>query len=161
MDPGLLFGIALLVLTLVGVAIALIATWASGQIQWKRTPSWNVKYIAELPFKPEHLDNALTLAVSKLRPVWPLTATTLVAHNTKFIVQPVPEWTDIWGRKIAGSSSGQVVTVGSDLAALCHELAHRCEWELDGRTDDAHVSWTSRGIHAAIDQYAAELKGVL
>ena len=112
-------------------------------------------------FKPEQLDAALTLAVSKLRPIWPIAVTTLVAHNTKFIVQPVPAWVDIWGRKIAGSSSGSIVTLGFDLAALCHELAHRCEWELEGRTADAHASWTSRGIHAANDAFAAELKGVL
>ena len=161
MDPGIIFGVALLGLALVGVGVALVAAHFNSQLKWKQTSTWHVRYHANEGFNPAQLDSAITLAIAKLRPVWPTTVTTLIAVNTKFIVNVVPEWTDIWGRRVAGESLGDTVTVGSDLAALCHELAHRCEWELDKKTDDSHASWGSRGIFAAVDAYAAELKGVL
>jgi hypothetical protein len=56
---------------------------------------------------------------------------------------------------VAGLSSGTTIDVGRDLAALCHELAHTCEYLEGGRAkqDDAHTTWGKRGIQRAVDEF--------
>ena len=70
-------------------------------------------------------------------------------------------WGDNWGRKVAGlDPPGAEVLVGRNLAALCHELAHQCEFVLNRVIDDAHAGWEAKGVFAAIDEYAAVLNAL-
>jgi hypothetical protein len=49
------------------------------------------------------------------------------------------------------------VTVGNTLWGLCHELAHLCEVHLEKEVDVGHITWSARGIWAAVAQYEASL----
>ena len=75
----------------------------------------------------------------------------------KISVRPTLKWISE-GKLVAGQTNTAmgVVEVGSDLAALAHELAHVCEFKLQGFTDDAHKTWASRGLTWAEKEY---LKG--
>lgn len=72
-------------------------------------------------------------------------------------VKDTKSWHDTAGQKVAGQQAGRVLYVGIDLAALCHELAHLCDAELDKRVEYDHASWTQRGIFTAVNEYEAWL----
>ena len=152
MDPGLIFGIVLVVLTLVGVTVALIVTWSRGRIAWKTGP-YGVQWTGPEGFDVNRLAVAMDRALDTLSAVWPREKVLLALAASKVIVNPEPAWVDIWGRKVGGLTVGDIVFVGSDLAALAHELAHRCEYVLEGKVDEDHALWLSRGIFAALDKY--------
>lgn len=74
--------------------------------------------------------------------------------GTRCAVHFSTKWRDaITGQWVAGTALQGEVRVGSDLAALCHELVHVCQ-ERAGLIDEAHASWTPE-IYAAIERYEA------
>ena len=74
--------------------------------------------------------------------------------GTRIAVHFAEKWRDaITGQWVAGTALHGEVRVGSDLAALCHELVHVCQ-ERAGLIDEAHASWTPE-IYAAIERYEA------
>lgn len=156
MDPGLIFGLVLLVLTLVGAGVAIEVSYARSRPKWQLTTRLRVEYMASAGFDSLVLDAALHRAAEALAgvPGWSPVEVIRVMKTVGFIVQPIPVWTDIWGRRIAGMYMGGVIYVGSDLASLAHELAHAYEAIVLGKTDDAHGSWAANGVFKAIDQYA-------
>ena len=81
-----------------------------------------------------------------------------VAAKQQIKVEATPAWTDRWGRHVGGTSAFGTLQVGSDLAALCHELAHACETEWTGTTDESHATWQQNGIQRAIDSYESGVK---
>ena len=77
------------------------------------------------------------------------------------IVVQADSWVDpASGVRIAGYSDFSL-TVGRDLSALCHELAHLCESTIDRIVDETHSRWASDGTHAAIGRYEAWLASSL
>lgn len=74
--------------------------------------------------------------------------------GARFAVNFSTKWRDnVSGQMVAGTALNGEVRVGSDLAALCHELVHVCQ-ERAGLIDEAHASWTPE-IYAAIERYEA------
>lgn len=61
--------------------------------------------------------------------------------------------------KVAGQLMGHWIIVGSDLAALAHELAHLRDMELGGNKArleteaEAHARWLEDGTRARLDAY--------
>lgn len=157
MDPGLILGIVLLVLTFVAAGVALLVAYLRSRPKWQVTTRLRVEYMAPQGFDSLRLDAALHNAAEALAgvPGWSAVELIRVMKTVGFIVNPVPVWTDIWGRRVAGLYSGGVIFVGSDLASLAHELAHAYESIVLGKTDDNHSNWGTNGVFKAIDQYAA------
>lgn len=157
MDPGLIFGLVLLVLTLCGAGIAVLVSYLRSKPKWQVTTRLRVEYMAPLGFDSLVLDAALHRATQALAsvPGWSPVELIRVMKTVGFIVNPDPVWTDIWGRRVAGLYSGGVIFVGSDLAGLAHELAHAYETLVFGVTDENHAGWATNGVFKAIDQYAA------
>lgn len=65
------------------------------------------------------------------------------------------------GESVAGEAYVETNTlkIGSDFAALCHEIGHLIEYRKTGIIDGAHVGWTKNGFLTAIDAYAAWRSG--
>jgi hypothetical protein len=80
-----------------------------------------------------------------------------VADEVRIYVVATESWLNLGGKPVAGEQLLEVLYVGPSLAALCHELAHRCEEVLDKRADYAHAGWTENGIRAALAEYDAWL----
>jgi len=80
--------------------------------------------------------------------------------DVRIFVMPENEWTDDWGRRVAGLQNDRNIVVGRDFAALCHELAHRHETLVHGPqpvNQKDHAHWAERGYNAAVDEYHAWL----
>ena len=73
-------------------------------------------------------------------------------------VRPVVRW-DNGGQTVAGLcfTDVRLIVVGCDLAALCHELAHLVQFDVESR--EGHDAWDVRGITSAVDAWQAWLKG--
>lgn len=102
---------------------------------------------------------ALELALVKLQRVWPAERLNAVLGNVHIAVMAQPTWVNAAGVKVAGEAFPGVcaVTVGSDLKALAHELAHLMESGMGRIPKEDHAAWGPSGIQAAVDAYEAEL----
>jgi hypothetical protein len=176
----------ILVLAVVCAGLA-VSIWSWWQMfgGWKLLHPWNsgVQYKVsglESATAQEDIYDALSFALAQLwwehgrnqYNAWRWLAINLPEiSKLKIYVRSTPAWSD-GGRKVAGILNGNVITVGSDLAALCHELAHFLRRELDGvdlQAADAlplaeqheHLFWQTNGIQTAIDNYTVWLKGVV
>jgi hypothetical protein len=163
-----------------------VSIWSWWQMfgGWKPLHPWSsgVQYKVsgyESAAVQEDIYHALSFALAQLwleyghgrNDAWARLGTNLPEiSKLKIYVRDTPTWND-GGRKVAGMLNGNVITVGSDLAALCHELAHFLRRKLDGvdlQAADAlplaeqheHLFWQTNGIQAAIDNYTVWLKGV-
>ena len=79
-----------------------------------------------------------------------------VAMNVTVAVQPTADWKTDWSeKKVAGMTLGRELVVGVTLGALCHELAHLCELEIDGAIESDHAQWEAKGIQRASNEFEA------
>jgi hypothetical protein len=107
------------------------------------------------------LKECLLLAIGALNAVWSTTNMYALLDGVHVNVMTSPTWSDPFtGRTIAGQSlpSSKTVVVGSDYAALAHELAHVIEAGPGRLGFEDHASWASSGIQAAVDKYEGQLK---
>jgi hypothetical protein len=80
----------------------------------------------------------------------------LVAKGLTF-PNPAAETNVGQASELHGSYKGYGVRVGSDLAALCHELGHRILECATGDMDAYHRSFKAVGLTAAIEEYSVWL----
>lgn len=114
-----------------------------------------VKVLGRGPVEP--VVSALTHACNALRAVWPDDQLHALLDGTFVIVMPSERWYQITsGRNVAGECipGQQTINIGSDYAALAHELAHMMEAG-PGRlpVNENHEGWSKNGIEAAIQSY--------
>jgi hypothetical protein len=110
---------------------------------------------------PERVSEALQAAARAMAKVWPAQAVMSVVKGCAVFVRAEDvSWPDGTGRMVAGQLIGHTLEVSRNLSALAHELAHLLRRELDGRFEDEHEGWGSRGIDAAVKEYQAWLTGV-
>lgn len=72
-------------------------------------------------------------------------------------IMSTPSWRDYWSsnKNVAGlDPAGDAIVVGSDLAALLHELAHQYQDVVDGFVDYEHLGWMANGIRKAEEEFA-------
>jgi hypothetical protein len=154
------FGVCLFLVILAAGARLLYVYWQRFVLQWKPLPGFNGAWYVGHENGPvarvDVLTAAYAWALERLARIWP--DARRACDGVRVKVMPTPEWHDVWQRKIAGDEAGEYVTVGSDFAALLHELAHLVELRLDGVVDAAHAGWAAKGIRAAEDDFAAWLK---
>lgn len=150
----------------VGGLVAFLAwKWRVSKIPFKPMPSGvGVYFIANgfSPVTPQLVDGALQASMRAMSKVWPAQAVRTVAEKCAVFVRTEEvSWADGTGRMVAGQLIGHTLEVSRNLSALAHELAHLLRRELDGRFDEEHDGWASRGIDAAVKEYQAALSGLL
>lgn len=154
---------------LIGGGIALVALALTTRLLFlKVRGAWHplglseaegVLYQAAGELEPARLARAYRAAVQCLVELgpWDEVAVKWALRDVRIYVHRTPAWRDAWGRKVAGSQAGPDIQVGSDLLALCHELAHRCEEVIVGRVDAAHAKWATSGLHSVVARFHQEL----
>lgn len=140
----------LFVLTATGFAV-----WKAVRVanQFKPLPGWPMASCAAPDGVPlGRVSDAIGMSIVLLKEFrgWDVRE---VAERCNYIVMQADEWTDRFGRKVAGTAMPGCVQVGRNLAAMCHELAHAYELAKDGRTDESHEAWQTNGVQRAIDEY--------
>ena len=80
-------------------------------------------------------------------------------RGLRVMVRPEVRWA-YGSQTVAGLTfvEDRSLIVGCDLAALCHELAHLVQWDVEGREEYGHETWTLRGVTQAVDAWQAWLK---
>lgn len=161
MTPAAAIAVACLLAAIV-VAIA-IAAWRLSraiQIDWVRLEHYrHAWFSAPVGFDWTRLVPAMHRAESELAEftTWTPEQVAFVLDDVRVLVRPDSTWIDGWGRSVGGVQSGGAVEVGSDLSALCHELAHVCQLRINGTTDPLHATWGECGIWAADNAFRAWL----
>lgn len=157
MTPALV-GVALLALMAAIVTPLMLAAYRRSRVEWLGVPHRPYRWhsIEGSTVKAEQVGAAVDAALLALHPCFAPTTLMRAAERVHVSVQRVAAWhSPQHGVEVAGITAGYVLVVGSDLASLCHELAHLCE-ELEGQGHDtAHGTWGPRGIDAACDKYDA------
>ena len=153
-----LFGVGLLVLVLGGAAAIMIPAYLRQRVDWKRVPGTPYQFTTLTPLDPSVLRDAIIAAFAALRAHSDFSPDVLMAtgQHLRVSVQRVNQWqSPAHGGTVAGVATGTTIYVGRDLKALCHEIAHACEFIEggEGRVDGAHATWTKRGIFRAVDEY--------
>lgn len=160
MDMDIAIGIVTIALISALVSWSAI-TWSKARIRWRSLfpyggdRSWG--YSAMMPYAdPGVLVSSIKLSQQALskHTKWRLQQIETACRNIHIYVMEDNSWTDRWGRKVAGLQMGYIIYVGKDLGALCHEIAHLCELEIDGEIDEKHETWEGDGINAAVSEYA-------
>lgn len=149
-----------LVLAIAGAAVLLVARFkAATTVDWRPLGLDQVQVSTPPGLDTDRLVAALAKAKVCLCSVWDAARVQAALADVKIRVEPEPAWF-VGGSKVAGVADPDagVVTVGRDLSALCHELAHVAQWRIDRRREDAHVGWVANGIEAATGVYLAWLK---
>lgn len=151
-------GLLLVVLGVVGVVIYFKLNQVTRLADaWKPLPPPYERTLAIVapPQTPENVREALALAQAYLALNGPWKAKEIVAvvETLSVVVNASNDWVDSAGRKVGGQEYFRTVAVGQDLSALCHELAHVCEFVLVGRVDVDHVTWAANGITKADEAY--------
>lgn len=149
-------GLTLLVVVLILAAALIVPVALHQRVEWKRTAN-GYQYHSLEPIAEAVLDRCIVEAFVCLREtdIMPSTLAQL-ATALRVVVQKVDTWhSPQHGAVIAGLSQGTTIYVGRDLASLCHEMAHACEFIEGGRgkQDDAHETWAWRGFLRAVDRY--------
>lgn len=124
-------------------------------------------YVGEV--NPLALGLAVNQALELLVRLGPWPRETLFGRLTS--VEPVLsiQKTNLWfnsaGQKVGGETVGNVLRVGKDLSALCHELAHLSQMVSLGITDHSfdpktgkHPGWDKSGLDQADQAYRSWLK---
>jgi len=149
--------IVLLVAVLGGAVAVMVPAYLRQRIPWKRTPS-GFRYHALGAVDPHRIDVNARVAFQLLREYTDLAPSTIDA--TRIALHVLVQKTNVWesplhGGNVAGVTSGTTIGVGVNLAALCHEIAHACEFIEGGadRQDTKHLTWEKRGIQRAVDEY--------
>lgn len=142
----------------------MVPAYLRQRIPWRRTPAGVTFHSVSGALSPATLDFAVLHAFLYLREDSNFSPATLDAARSalRVIVQRNNQWSSpLHGSNVAGLTSGVTVDVGSNLAALCHEIAHVCEFLEGGRAaqDDRHATWERRGIQRAVDEFEALISG--
>lgn len=159
MSPTVIVAVALFIAFLITALIISVVAIIKHRIAWVPVPQWpDVQYVAPPDVPGERVRAAYELARLCL-----MSETTygpdvvMRATSSLFIiVKQSDSWVDAWGRSVAGLQEGDWLSVGHNLAGLCHEMAHLVE-EYAGSPDPSHLNWRSRGVYTAIDLYEARL----
>jgi hypothetical protein len=154
--------IILLVLVLGSAGTAVYFAWRDAVPSWELFQS---RYVTANRIVPKdfslselaRFEFALDLAVDSLSAVWSHERIATLASTHHYLVVAFPTWKNLAGVTVGGELDGDVLKVGRDLSALCHELAHACQREFDHVIDEHHQSWPGRGITAADDAYRSAL----
>jgi hypothetical protein len=148
-------GVALLIVGLVGFAAYRYKV--ASTVEWRPLEGYykGAVWYSQAEKDPKFVLAAMQQAETQLiaHTKWTAANLALVGHAVQLYIMEKATWTDGWGRPVAGLQSNHVLVVGSDLAALCHELAHLCEKIVDQTEDAEHASWQDSGIFAAINAY--------
>ncbi len=162
----------LVIITASVIALALASIgirWALAQPKFKPLPGYpSVVYVAQgHETDPMKLRDAYELAVRALATyAFPesrgqdaavVTLSFSLLGDVRIFVMPENEWTDDWGRRVAGLQNERNIVIGRDYAALCHELSHRLEVLMFGPppvSEAEHTHWAKRGFNAAVEFYA-------
>ena len=107
---------------------------------------------------PDQIAIALREAINCLYDAgpWSVPETNDNLTGLRILVRAETEWTDAYGRRVAGLTypTDGIVVVGRDLAALCHELTELLYWRLEGQEEWHGREWPGRaGIEAACAAY--------
>lgn len=143
---------------LVVVSVLMVGAYLRQRIEWKRAPgvAWRWAAVDGASVDESRLVGAVESAWVSLSLNKCFSASVLLkaAEVLHVCVQRVPKWhSPQHGGEVAGVTSGHVIYVGSDLASVCHELAHVCEFLESGTYDFAHQTWADRGIQRAVDEW--------
>lgn len=158
MSPGAVVFVAGLLVAIVGaIALMVVRFTVATKIDWRPLGIDAVQVYTPPGLDTDKLIAALAKAKVCLCAVWDPARIQAVTRDLKIYVHAEKVWIDGWGRKVAGISTGDAVEVGSDLSALCHELAHVLQRRLDNRVEEGHVGWMANGIEAAVSAYLAWL----
>ena len=156
----MILGIILGVLALAGSGVAVwLGIKNTYRDPWMRPIPGHASttgYQAPPGFDARRIGWALTNAINQLGvwTRWRSDQIAKVASNVTVTVRSGAEWKTDWSdKKVAGMTLGRELVVGSTLAALCHELAHLCEAEIDGATNSEHTTWEARGIQRASNEF--------
>lgn len=147
------------VLGVLGVAAGvMVPAYLRQRIPWKTSPAGFTYHSVSGLTSEANLDFAILHAFLYLRQWADFTPSTLerARRELRVIVQRDIAWSSpLHGSNVAGITSGTTIDVGRDFKALCHELAHACEFIEGGRAaqDDQHKTWSRRGIHRAVDEF--------
>ena len=158
MTPILIGVLAVLGMLSVAAGV-MVPAYLRQRIPWKKTPGGHT-YHAVGTTSVAVLDVRIMSAFILLREHADFSAETLLRaqREVKIIIQRVNQWSSpLHGTNVAGLARGTTIDVGANLAALCHELAHVCEFIEGGaeKQDATHASWAKRGIQRAVDEYEA------
>lgn len=154
-------GVVVLLASL-GVVFGIVLPWLKAQPVFRALPLLpSVK--ASGVVNDALLASAITRAVDELvaHGAWrrhEVEATVL--RGIRVTVRPEVRWQDAHGQWVAGLCivESRDLIVGTDFAALCHELAHLVQWDVEGREEYGHETWTLRGVTQAVDAWQAWLK---
>ena len=139
---------------LLGMAGLIVWMLRRTAVRWSVLSGWPTVMVSGVGDEDlRRVEAAYTTAVRALTAVWPAAAEW--AGETRLVVHPEPGWCPAEGRCLSGLTWVDLglIEVGSDLAALAHELAHLLQWRIDRRTDPEHLNWEALGINAAVGAY--------
>lgn len=154
--------------TLVAIALALIPLALLWWWQQKAEKDWFLLLGSGVPIGIQvrcmgkaHPDAQLIKAISvacnflDLTHAWPMGFVHLAVANTKITVMDRTQWTFYWKtHELNEVLSRRHIVVDRQLGSLAHELAHLCEYFLEGgNVDPAHRNWALRGIAYACMEY--------
>ncbi len=82
-----------------------------------------------------------------------------ILQGWKIDVRPTRTWLNWRLQSVAGESylDGYVIRVGSDYAALVHEIWHVCLYRSTGDEDAEHLTFEASGVNRAAEAYQAGL----
>lgn len=150
------------VLVALGAVFGIVVPWLKAQPVYRVVPLLPAVEVSGV-VNEALLASAITHAVDELAAfgVWrryEIEATVL--RGVRVCVRSEVRWND-GGQVVAGLmlKESRTLVVGCDLAALCHELAHLVQWDIERREEFGHETWTVRGITSAVDAWQAWLKG--
>lgn len=150
------------VLVALGAVFGIVVPWLKAQPVYRVVPLLPAVEVTGVA-NEALLASAITHAVDELAAfgVWrryEIEATVL--RGVRVCVRSEVRWND-GGQVVAGLmlKESRTLVVGCDLAALCHELAHLVQWDIERREEFGHETWTVRGITSAVDAWQAWLKG--
>lgn len=132
------------------------------RIKWVLVPGeQKIYYFSEKSVDPALVKKALDTTretFAKYGP-WQNRSYLEVMQDSFILVHSTENWTDLWGRKVAGLSwCNGLIEVGSALSGLAHEYAHLLQWRLDKTEDPVHLNWKMLGIFEAIDYFWMQMK---
>lgn len=161
MSPALQ-GVVVLLAVMVPVTVLLVWLFATRVFVWKRLECnfFDVKYVAPPGYSTAKLAEALHVvsdALAQHVPEWSAGRIAESISGCRILVASVYQWQNMSGQWVGGEQDGNIVKVGVNLAALCHEVAHLCEMHIEGSYDYDHAHWARKGIWAADNVYSAWL----
>lgn len=144
-------------LTAIGTYFIAVRPWLASRAYWasfKPLTGTTVKATYSGNVSPGTVALALERAVNCLQIYGPWKHEDLLRglNGVMIQVKDAEAWTQaIGGQRVGGETVGDVIVVGRDLSALCHELAHLAEAMVDVPpwADNDHVGWQARGIWRA------------